>query len=269
MNLYVKTYRHSTLCTYAAYQSMYLLLKNKALLMRISILAILLTISGLLMARSGTGQDLNKIIISLDLKNASLKAAIKKIESLTQLSFTYRTADVAAVDHINYQVSNTPVTRILDDLLQHTGLRYNQVNGSIIIKKIKTKEQTAELTLMDAMAYDGGIRGRITDEKGTPLPNASVFVQGADKGTAANEDGVFTLTGLKAGKYKLQISAVGFTTQIRDITVKDNETLDVSIALKEGTGKLEEVIVTALGITRKERSVGYSTQEIKGEKSRM
>lgn len=264
MNLYVKTYRHSTLCTYAAYQSLYLLLKNKALLMRISILAILLTFSGLLMARSGTGQDLNKIIISLDLKNASLKAAIKKIESLTQLSFTYRTADIAEVDHINYQASNAPVTRILDELLQHTSLRYNQVNGSIIIKKIKTKE-TAELTFAEVMSYDGGIRGRVTDETGAPISNASVFVLGADKGTAANTDGVFTLTGLKAGKYTLQISAVGFTTQLRDITVKDNETLDVSIALKGGTGKLEEVIVTALGITRKERSVGYSTQEIKGD----
>ncbi len=57
------------------------------------------------MARSGNGQDLNKIIISIELKNASLKEAIKKIESLTQLAFTYRTADVAEVDHINYQAS--------------------------------------------------------------------------------------------------------------------------------------------------------------------
>ncbi|WP_165761212.1 SusC/RagA family TonB-linked outer membrane protein [Niastella koreensis] len=233
--------------------------------MRISFLAILLTFSGLLMARSGNGQDLNKIIISIDLKNASLKEAIKKIESLTQLAFTYRTADVAEVDHITYQASKAPVNNILGDLLQHTGLRYDQVDGNIVIKKIKKQEPTVDINIVDAAPYDGGIRGRVTDEAGAPLSNASVMVLGTDRGTAANKEGVFNLGGLKAGKYKLQVSAVGFTTQFTEITIKDNETLEVSVALKEGTGKMEEVIVTALGISRKERSVGYSTQEIKGD----
>jgi TonB-linked SusC/RagA family outer membrane protein len=249
----------------AAANRPHLLLKNKALLMRISILAILLTFSGLLMARSGNGQDLNKIIISIDLKNASLKEAIKKIESLTQLAFTYRTADVAEVDHINYQVNNAPVTHILEDLLQHTGLKYDQVNGNIVIKKVKKQEQADEFAVTTDVLYDGGVRGRVTDATGAPLANASIVLIGTDKGTAANKDGVFNLTGLKAGRYKLQVSAVGFTTQITDITIKDNESLEVTISLQEGTGKLEEVIVTALGISRKERSVGYSTQEIKGD----
>jgi TonB-linked SusC/RagA family outer membrane protein len=264
MNLYVKSYRHSTLCI-GAYQPTYLLLKNKALIMRISILAILLTFSGLLMAGSGSGQDLNKIVISIDLKNASLKQAFKKIESLTQLAFTYRTADVADFEQINYQATNASVTTVLKDLLQHTGLRYDQVNSNIIIKKIRKNDQSAEVTITDVMPFDGGIRGRITDETGAPLANASILVVGTDKGTAANSDGAFAINGLKAGQYKLQISAVGFTTEIREITVKDNESLDVAVVLKGGSGKLEEVIVTALGITRKERSVGYATQEIKGE----
>ncbi|MBO9199998.1 MULTISPECIES: SusC/RagA family TonB-linked outer membrane protein [Niastella] len=233
--------------------------------MRISILAILLTFSGLLMARSGNGQDLNKIIISIELKNASLKEAIKKIESLTQLAFTYRTADVAEVDHLNYQASKASVNNVLLDLLHHTGLRYDQVNGNIVIKKIKKEEHFAGVVITDDIPFDGGVRGRITDETGATLANASVMVLGTDRGTAANKEGLFTLSGLKAGKYKLQVSAVGFTTQITEITIKDNETLDVSVALKEGTGKMEEVIVTALGISRKERSVGYSTQEIKGD----
>ena len=264
MNLYVKSYRHSTLCI-AGYQPRYLLSKNKALIMRISILSILLTFSALLMARPGRSQDLNKIMISLDLKNASLKQAFKKIESLTQLAFTYKTVDVAAFDHINYQAANIPVTRALEDLLQHTGLRYDQVNSNIIIKKTRKDEQKAGVTITEERSFDGGIRGRITDESGAPLPNASVLVLGTDKGTAANTDGVFTITGLKAGKYRLQISAVGFTTDLRDITIQDNGTFEVTVVLKGGSGKLEEVIVTALGITRKERSLGYSTQELKGD----
>ncbi|OQP50692.1 SusC/RagA family TonB-linked outer membrane protein [Niastella yeongjuensis] len=264
MNLYVKTYRHSTSCLLAGGRPK-LLSRHKALFMRISILAILLTFSGLLMARSGNGQDLNKIIISIDLKNASLKEAIKKIESLTQLAFTYRTADVAEVDHINYQASKASVNNVLADLLQHTGLQYDQVNGNIVIKKINKQEQLTNITIIEEATFEGGIRGRVIDETGAPLANASIVVLGTDRGTAANKEGVFNITGLKAGKYKLQVSAVNFTSQITEITIKDNETLDVLVALKEGTGKLEEVIVTALGISRKERSVGYSTQEIKGD----
>ena len=265
MNLYVKTYRHSTSCIAIGYQPGYSLLRNKALIMKVSILAILLTFSGLLMARSGSGQDLNKIMVSVELKDVTLKQAFKKIESITQLAFTYRTVDVAAFDHINYQAANVSVTRILEDLLQHTGLRYDQVNSNIIIKKIRKNDKLADVTITDMLPFDGSIRGRVTDETGASLANASVFVLGTDKGTAANADGVFAISGLKAGKYKLQVSAVGFATQIKDITVTDNEALEVIVALKGGTGKLEEVIVTALGITRKERSVGYSTQEIKGD----
>ena len=148
MNLYVKTYRHSTSCIIAG-GGPKLLSTHKALFMRISILAILLTFSGLLMARSGNGQDLNKIIISIDLKNAPLKEAIKKIESLTQLAFTYRTADVAEVDHITYQASKAPVNNILGDLLQHTGLRYDQVDGNIVIKKIKKQDPAIDINIID------------------------------------------------------------------------------------------------------------------------
>ena len=56
------------------------LLKTKELLMRVSILAILLSLSGLLMAGNGSGQDLDKIIVSVNFKNSSLKNALHKIE---------------------------------------------------------------------------------------------------------------------------------------------------------------------------------------------
>lgn len=264
MNLYVKTYRHSTPCA-IGYQPGYSLLQNKALIMRISLLAILLTFSGLLMARSGSGQDLNKIMISVDLKDATLKQAFKKIESLTQLAFTYRTIDVAAFDHINYQAANASVTRILEDLLLHTGLRYDQVNNNIIIKKIRKNDQQADVTITDVLPFDGGIRGRVTDETGAPLPNASILLIGTDKGTAADTKGEFVLTGIKAGDYRLQVSAVGFQTIIKDVRVKDDAVADVTLELQASNNKLDEVVVTALGIKREKRSLGYSAQEIKGE----
>ncbi len=265
MNLYVKTYRHSTSCISAGYRPWYSLMRNKAFIMRISILAMLLTFSGLLMAGSGSAQDLKKMMISIDLKNATLKQAFKRIESLTQLAFTYRTVDVAAHDRINYSANNTSVTVVLQDLLQNTGLKYEQVNSNIIIKKVIKNEQPAHITIPEAVAFDGGIRGRITDETGAPLPNASILLIGTDIGTAADTKGEFVLTGIKAGNYRLQVSAVGFQTNIREVTVKDNAVAEVHIEMAAGNNRLDEVVVTALGIKREKRSLGYSTQEIKGE----
>lgn len=265
MNLYVKTYRHRMLCIYGAFQPKHLLLKNKALIMRISILAIFLTFSGLLMARSGSGQDLNKIIISLDLKDASLKQAFKKIESLTQLAFTYRTVDVVNVGHISYHAANAPVTQVLEDLLQHTGLKYDQLNSNIVIKKIRKNDQAAEIAITEELPFEGSIHGRITDETGAPLANASIVLIGTDKGTAADFKGEFIIAGIKAGNYRLQVSAVGFQTLVKEVTVKDDAVAEVSFELSAGNDKLDEVVVTALGIKREKRSLGYSTQEIKGE----
>ncbi|HUP11785.1 MAG TPA: carboxypeptidase-like regulatory domain-containing protein, partial [Niastella sp.] len=233
--------------------------------MRISMLAMLLTFSGLLMAKPGTGQDLNKIMISLDLKNASLKQALKKIESVTQLAFTYRTVDVAAVEHINYQATNTPVTQVLEDLLQHTGLKYDQVNSNIVIKKSRNKEKVSDVSIAADVPFEGGIRGRVTDETGSPLPNASILLIGSDKGTAADSKGEFVISGVKAGEYRLQVSAVGFQTLIKDVTINDDAVAEVAFKLVPGNNKLDEVVVTALGIKREKRSLGYSTQEIKGE----
>ncbi len=103
------------------------------------------------------------------------------------------------------------------------------------------------------------------DEKGNPIPNASVQLVGTTKGAVANSKGEFVIAGITAGTYKLLISAIGYEEEIRDITLRDNDEPDFSFQLKDKASSMSEVVVTALGISRKERSLGYSTQEVKGE----
>ena len=67
---------------------------------------------------------------------------------------------------------------------------------------------------------------------------------GQDKGTAADTSGDFSLNGIKPGNYRLQISAIGFQTIVRDVTVGDNKSLDLSFKLKSNNSALDEVIVT-------------------------
>src|SRR5882757_7901795 len=114
-------------CRYA----LALLLKNKGLIMRAFFLGILLVSGGLLVARDSSGQDLDRMTLSIQLKNVSLKHALRKIEALTSLPFTYKTNDIAGYDNINFQGKDIPVSRVLDALLRNTGLAYEQVNSNI------------------------------------------------------------------------------------------------------------------------------------------
>ena len=237
----------------------------KRCIMRFSILAILLTINGLLMAASGSGQDLNKITVSIDLRNASLKQAFKKIESLADCSFTYRTQDVAGYNNITYHATDIPVSRLLDELLRTTDLRYEQVNANIVIKKGIAPLTAGPSGRVAAIPFDGGIRGVVRDASGAPLAFATVQITGTTKGAVADEQGRFSITGLQPGSYKIQSTAMGFVSQVLDVTVADNQTATVEFRLQVSDTNLSEVVVTALGITRNQRSLGYATQGVAGK----
>src|SRR5690606_34558472 len=108
---------------------------KKILLMKLSAVAVLLTISGLLTARNSHSQNLDKITVSIQLKDATLKHAFRKIESLTHIAFTYKTNDVSGYGNINISSNQITIARLLDELLLNTGLQYEQVNDNVIIKK--------------------------------------------------------------------------------------------------------------------------------------
>jgi TonB-linked SusC/RagA family outer membrane protein len=238
-------------------------IQTKALLMRVAILAIFLSVSGLLLAGNGNGQDLDKVMVSVQFKNTTLKSALRKIEKQTRLPFAYRTDDIAPYDNINYEAEEIALSKLLADILQSTDLGYEQVNTNIVIRKMRRSNQSQ--TTSTVRAFDGGIRGRVTNGKGEPVPNATVQVVGISKGVIANSNGEFVITGIKAGSYKLHITAIGYEDSERDVTVRDNEDSQVSFRLEEKASSMNEVVVTALGISRKERALGYSTQAVKGE----
>lgn len=266
MILYVKPHTHALPLKERIQPLLLQTLSTKALLMRASILAILLSVSGLLIAGNGKGQDLDKVMVSVQLKNVTLKTALQKIEKQTKLPFTYKTNDVSPFDKISYEANNIALTRILTDLLKNTGLQYELVNSNIVISKIRVN---VKINVTDVnpepQPFDGSIRGRITTQDGQPIPNASITIAGTNKGTIANQDGEFALTGLNPGNYKLEVSAIGFEIESKDVTVTDGGEARVSLQLRDKNDNLSEVVVTALGISRKERSLGYSTQELKGD----
>lgn len=106
---------------------------------------------------------------------------------------------------------------------------------------------------------DGRVTGTIEDDFG-PVAGASVVVKGTTNGTITDMDGNFTLEGVKSG-VTIQISFIGYTTQ----EIKYTGQSALVIKLAEDTQKLDEVVVTALGMKRSEKSLGYAMKEMKGD----
>jgi len=103
------------------------------------------------------------------------------------------------------------------------------------------------------------ISGMVTDEKGEALIGASVLAKGTAVGTVTDVDGKFSLT-VPEGANTLVISYTGFSSQ--EVAVGTQTTF--SISLVEGV-MLETAVVTALNISRDEKSLGYSVQQVGGE----
>ena len=215
----------------------------------------------LVIAGVAQGQDLTKTTVSLQSKNTSLKQTLHSIESQTPFSFTYKTNDIAGYSNISYNYNSVSVAALLDELLRNTGLNYEVVNNNIIIKRSSKDEAEKENA---NPTVDGTVRGKITNAKGEPVGNASIQLQGAKRGASANAEGNFTISGVKAGNYTLQVSSVGYTPQSLPISVKDNEALDLNIVLIPDSSQLNEVVVTALGIKREQKTLGFASQQVTG-----
>jgi len=102
------------------------------------------------------------------------------------------------------------------------------------------------------------ITGKISDTNGEPIIGANVIVKGTDNGTVTDLHGNFTLN---ATTGTLLISYIGYSSQ----EVPINGQSSFNIVLNEDTKALNEVVVTALGMKRATKALGYSMTELKGD----
>ena len=110
-----------------------------------------------------------------------------------------------------------------------------------------------------SLAQGRQITGTVRDEKGDPLPFVSVQERGTNNGTTTNDKGEFAIT-VSSSRPVLVISYTGMQPQ--EVAVGASSTLTVSL---QPVGAMSEVVVTAMGIRREKKALGYSTQEVKGE----
>ncbi len=119
----------------------------------------------------------------------------------------------------------------------------------------------AMLFVTSAAAQTVTVSGTVTDAAGVPLPGVSVYVPNSTAGTTTDVAGAFKLA-VKPNT-DIEVSYIGYETQTIHIGTATPPPL--KITLKEDSEAIEEVVVTALGVTREKKTLGYAIQEVKGE----
>ena len=99
----------------------------------------------------------------------------------------------------------------------------------------------------------------ISEEDGQPVVGASVLVKGTTQGTITDVDGNFNLANVPSSAKTLQISYIGMQTQ--EVIIKPT----LKVILKADAQKLDEIVVTAMGISREKKALGYAVQDVKSD----
>jgi len=110
-----------------------------------------------------------------------------------------------------------------------------------------------------AFAQERQVSGTVKDTQGKPLSNASYLIKGTKTGGVTDENGHFSID-VKSPKTILVFSSVDFLP--KEVTVGQNSQLNV--VLENSNNSMKEVVVTALGIKRAPRSIGYTVQQVGG-----
>ena len=133
-----------------------------------------------------------------------------------------------------------------------------------IMKCIQPKLKLVFLTMlvalisMNEVLAQSDVKGTITDTKGQPLTGVSVLVKGSKRGTTTDAAGRFTINA--PGNGTIIFTMVGYTEKEVKLS---NQTL-INLQLNTRAEDIGEVVVTALGVKKEVKRLGYAVQEVKG-----
>jgi TonB-linked SusC/RagA family outer membrane protein len=117
-----------------------------------------------------------------------------------------------------------------------------------------------------AAQQTGTVQGTVVDAEGaSPLPGARLTVDGTTLATVTGSDGRFELRGVPAGSRSMRAQLAGYQPGQRTVTVAAGGVATVNFTLTPQRFLLDQLVVTALGITREEREISTAVQQVSGE----
>jgi TonB-dependent receptor len=175
--------------------------------------------------------------ISIKLVNESVISAIKKVAVAVRLRPVLDYDLIKKDKKVNLTLELASLPEALDQILQDMKIQYSITESGLLV--FTEKQETYA-------AGSGTFKGRVLDKANKEaLIGANVIIQNTSLGVAADIDGNFQIKLIPLGKWTVKVSCVGYVPIVREIAIKENETLEEDFSLTAQAILGEEVIVTA------------------------
>ncbi|WP_211325376.1 TonB-dependent receptor [Larkinella arboricola] len=219
--------------------------------MKLSITPCLLWLLGmhLSLAKDVRAQEVLSQRISITVNEMEIDKVLEKIEGQTRVRFIYSAEVIRADRKVTLDSQNQRLGAVLETLLGPLGIEYKVSRKTILLLKAaerKTSLKTEPLENVAPREINREITGKVLDEKGQPIPGASVIVKGTTLGTSTNAEGEYILS-LPDDKDAIIFSFVGYVPQ--EVLVGTMTNLVVTLKVDEKA--LEEVVVVGFGQQKK------------------
>lgn len=188
--------------------------------------------------------------ITLHVQNETVESVFRQISKQTRFKFLYDQETINSAPRVSLDIKNASLQQILEEITAQTKLYFNRTDNTIAVSKQPLKKETGVQRIRT-------VKGIVVDSQNDPIIGASIVVKGANRGTITNLDGKFVLSNVSENAI-IEISYLGFRSETVKVGGKDNFT----IKLQENSKLLDEVVVTALGMKREEKALGYSVSKV-------
>ena len=190
-----------------------------------------------------------KAKLNLNMKDAQIHEILNEIEGQSEFFFLYSSKMIDVTKKVDIYSDNDNINEVLDEVLEGTDIRYDIKDRQILLIN---KESSVTIELQQNV-----ITGTITDKSGMPIIGANVVVTGTTVGVITDAAGKFSIQ-VPQGAASLTVTFIGMQPQ----EVMIGSSKEINITLDESAIGLDEVVVTALGIKREAKTLGYATATV-------
>lgn len=210
-----------------------------------------------LSAKETSAQGILDLPVTLNVKDVTLKTALRQLENSTRIRFSYSRNNINLNQTVNINAESEVLAKVLQRLLNPLAIDYQVVDDQILLYN-KKKKPTKSIELIEHFAIDDQVlavqylafQGRvISSVTGQGLPDVSVLVKNTNLGTSTDKNGSFSLD-IPNGKAVLVVSYIGYLT--KEVSVNNQSFLEIT--LTQDVKIQDEVVVVGYG-TQKSRNV--------------
>ena len=188
--------------------------------------------------------------VTLIFSQTRLERVMDEISRQTHYTFAFSPEIVDITRNVSIRMTNADLDSALKELFAGTNISYRISDKKIFLADPATMKQKQSWI----------VSGKVTDEQGAPIVGATILLRGTTRGTTSNADGAYRIAVRNSDQSPvLLFSFIGY--DLEQVPVSPSRSI-VNVTMHASSTAIQDVVVTALGITRQGQSLGYAVSKV-------